>query len=116
MASSSAVVMPGWRFAFIASRASLTTRPASRRAARSLSDSTVMRGSFLVAVPRSVRWHDRAARGLFAQVPVGKGVLGGPYPSSCIATVLMGQERPLGSPSLDRGYLHVVVLNRVALR
>src|SRR3712207_1190024 len=46
MASSSVVVMPGWRFAFIASIASLTTRPALRSPARSLSDSTVMRSSF----------------------------------------------------------------------
>src|SRR5919112_1123175 len=46
MASSSAVVMPGWRLALIASMVSPTTRPALRRPVRSLSDSTVMRSSF----------------------------------------------------------------------
>jgi hypothetical protein len=52
-------------------------------------------------------------KGLFTQVP-GRSVLGSPYPESCIAPVLSGQDRRFRPPLLDRGSLHLVVLDGYA--
>src|ERR671911_2538639 len=59
------------------------------------------------------RWSEETRGRLFTQ-PRRRGLLGSPYPESCIAPLLTGQDRLTRPPLLDRDYPHIVVVGRYA--